>query len=144
MTSPLQVALGCTGTVVLYASQWVDRAPRWLYAPKAIDVSAYTNLDQPTTIAELDRIVTKHDLALLGVAAPTTHLVSGAGFMGIAYCFDGLPPVLQWVALLLYVALVYVYLDTSRLNMLVEGERTQWKSWQIMMVERLPSKRAMN
>ncbi|KDO15699.1 hypothetical protein SPRG_18761, partial [Saprolegnia parasitica CBS 223.65] len=132
MPSSLQVALGCFGAVVLYASQWIDCAPRWLYAPKAIDVSAY-NLDHPTTMSELDAIVTKHDLASPGVAAPGTHLFSGGGLMYVAYCIDDLPSLLQWIALVLYVALICVFLATSRLNMLVEDERTQWKSWQIMM-----------
>ncbi|KDO25731.1 hypothetical protein SPRG_09030 [Saprolegnia parasitica CBS 223.65] len=109
MPSSRQVALGCIGAVVLYASQWIDRAPRWLYAPKAIDVSAYINLDHPTTISELDAIVTKHDLALLGVAAPGTHLFSGAGFMGVAYYIDDLPSLFQWIALVLYVALVCAF-----------------------------------
>ncbi|EQC38952.1 hypothetical protein SDRG_03907 [Saprolegnia diclina VS20] len=135
------LVLGCFGASVLYAAEWIDLAPRCLFAPHAIDTSAYTHLDRKATKDDVEEIFDRHDDALIMAKPSTPGILSLLGLLGGGLLVDMVSDHLQPVLVLVVLYCAYSYVRTQRLILLIENERGQWKDWREVMLDRVVAAR---
>ncbi|EQC38944.1 hypothetical protein SDRG_03899 [Saprolegnia diclina VS20] len=135
----LNLVVGAFGLGVLYAGEWIDCAPRFLYAPKTIDTSALDAIENPTTkdvkrlaFMETSKII--HAKVELHSFWPTMGLM--ALFFSFACPVEGLP-----VLAIIGLVCAYPFLHQKRQRLLLENENEQWEDWEESMLATLRAKK---